>query len=313
METTLLTIFTRTSLHVGAGSSVGAVDQPVVRERHTKFPVIPGTALKGVLADLWLEKNEKGEFVRSKEGKQLFGFDEKQTKENPGYAGSLLIGESKILAFPVRSAVGCFAYVTCPLALERFNRDTGYCIPVPQISDDEHVALPKGSILKIDNHDGVVFEEYPLDKETTDWPIESNNALKALSEDAPWKGDAANKIEDFGKRIAVVSDTLFQYFVENNCEVANHNVIDDGTGVVKNFFNQENVPSETMFYSVINAKDFIAKQPDDENLTAKDVIGKLSQKLEGAKCLLQIGADMTTGLGWCSVKLHWEEKNAAQA
>ena len=54
MEPRILTIFTRTPLHVGAGASVGAVDLPIVRERHTRFPVIPGTSLKGVLADLWL-------------------------------------------------------------------------------------------------------------------------------------------------------------------------------------------------------------------------------------------------------------------
>ncbi|MBI4025772.1 MAG: hypothetical protein HY360_12380 [Verrucomicrobia bacterium] len=41
-----LIILTRTPLHVGAGSSVGAIDQPVMRERHTGFPIIPGSALK---------------------------------------------------------------------------------------------------------------------------------------------------------------------------------------------------------------------------------------------------------------------------
>jgi CRISPR-associated protein Cmr4 len=33
--------------------------------------------------------------------------------------------EAKILAFPVRSLAGCFAWLTCPLCLNRFNRDTG--------------------------------------------------------------------------------------------------------------------------------------------------------------------------------------------
>ena len=51
MTTKLLYLFTRTPLHVGAGSSVGAIDQPVVRERHTGFPIIPGSSIKGVLAD----------------------------------------------------------------------------------------------------------------------------------------------------------------------------------------------------------------------------------------------------------------------
>jgi CRISPR-associated protein Cmr4 len=31
-ETRILNLFTRTPLHVGAGASVGAMDQPIVRE-----------------------------------------------------------------------------------------------------------------------------------------------------------------------------------------------------------------------------------------------------------------------------------------
>ncbi|HPO37048.1 MAG TPA: RAMP superfamily CRISPR-associated protein, partial [Kiritimatiellia bacterium] len=64
MKQAILTIFTRTPLHVGAGSSVGAIDQPVIRERHTRFPVIPGSSIKRVLADAWLDeliRNDKGQ------------------------------------------------------------------------------------------------------------------------------------------------------------------------------------------------------------------------------------------------------------
>ena len=51
MKQRLLYLFTRTPLHVGAGASVGAIDQPIIRERHTGFPVIPATSLKGTFAD----------------------------------------------------------------------------------------------------------------------------------------------------------------------------------------------------------------------------------------------------------------------
>ncbi|MDA1278093.1 MAG: RAMP superfamily CRISPR-associated protein [Verrucomicrobia bacterium] len=46
-------LFTRTPLHIGAGASVGAIDQPIQRERHTGFPIIPATGLKGSFADQW--------------------------------------------------------------------------------------------------------------------------------------------------------------------------------------------------------------------------------------------------------------------
>jgi CRISPR-associated protein Cmr4 len=51
MKQNLLYLFTRTPLHVGAGSAVGAIDQPIQRERHTGFPLIPGSSIKGVLRD----------------------------------------------------------------------------------------------------------------------------------------------------------------------------------------------------------------------------------------------------------------------
>jgi CRISPR-associated protein Cmr4 len=102
METRILALFTRTPLHVGAGASVGATDQPIVRERHTRSPVIPGTSLKGVLADLW---PAAGEGKRTGDAIWLFGAEDAKAAS----AGALLIGEAKLLAFPVRSAKGAFA------------------------------------------------------------------------------------------------------------------------------------------------------------------------------------------------------------
>ena len=99
-QSRILYLFTRTPLHVGAGSSVGAIDQPIVRERHTGFPVIPGSSIKGVLASCepFLARNDKGEYERTPLGYTLFG------KQDD--AGKLTFGEARVLAFPVRSARG---------------------------------------------------------------------------------------------------------------------------------------------------------------------------------------------------------------
>ena len=271
MNTKLLTIFTRTPLHIGCGSSVGAVDQPVVRERHTRFPVIPGSSIKGVLADLWLDWTDPKNPVRNGDGIELLGAETGDAK-----AGSLLIGEGKLLAFPVRSAKKCFAWITCPLALARFARDANRKIDIPSV-DEGQARAPEA--LKI--RGSVVFEEYPLEAPET-VPPTVIDGLKDLVDGDLWK-----ELKD---RLAVVSDELFQYFAENACEIANHNRIDDVTGVVAGgaLFSQENVPSETLFYSVLNTK-----KPAD--------LVQLETKLAGENNLLQIGADMTTGLGWCSV------------
>lgn len=278
MQTKIMTLFTRTPLHVGCGSSVGAVDQPVARERHTRFPVIPGSAIKGVLADLWNEKGGDGKAVRSKEGVGLFGNDDTANAS----AGKLLIGEGKLLAFPIRSAKGAFAWLTCPLALSRFKRDSGATFAVPEIKAEASAYVTSESLLKFEG-EKVIFEEYPLSVSgTIDAAMVA--ALSGLCADAVWA--------ELPNRLAVVSDELFQYFAENACEIANHNRINDETGVVVNgaLFSQENVPGETLFYGVMNAMEGAH-------------LDLLEARLHKVGDLLQVGADATTGLGWCSIAL----------
>ena len=273
MKTKIMSIFTRTPLHVGCGSSVGAVDQPVVRERHTGYPVIPGSTIKGVLADLWLDWSDPKNPKRDTEGVDLLG-----AESGAASAGTLLIGEGKLLAFPVRSAKGCFAWITSPLALERYARDVGeQPESLPNLGTSEVLASATVSL-----GDTVVLEEYPLALKGA-VPAKVVEMLEKLCAETLWKGELCG-------RLAIVNDELFQYFAENACEIANHNRIDDEKGVVSNgaLFSQENVHSETMFYSVFRSR-------DAEDFT------KLESKLANEGGLLQIGADRTTGLGWCSV------------
>jgi len=265
MKQNILTFFTRTPLHIGAGSSVGAVDLPVMRERHTKFPFIPGSSVKGVLRDLYLN---------SPDCDTLFGNDEK--------TGTLLVGEAKLLAFPVRSLKGGFAWVTCPLALSRAARDCGLAIPAADIKLAADQALvTEESELAVGVK--VIFEEYPLLVTGRDLGAVLS-ALQGFCGDATWKM--------LPKKLAVISDEMFQHFAENTCEIAQRIRIDDTTGTVADgaLFSQENVPSETLFYAVINAK-------DDAPLDA------LKATLDASGNLLQFGSDASTGLGWCSMNV----------
>src|SRR5437660_12574596 len=68
----LLFLHAQTGLHPGSGTALGTVDLPVQRERHTRWPLIPGSALKGILRDLCREKaKEQYEDERDEEGKLL--------------------------------------------------------------------------------------------------------------------------------------------------------------------------------------------------------------------------------------------------
>jgi CRISPR-associated protein Cmr4 len=43
----ILFFYTLTPLHPGSGASVAAVDLPIQRERHTNFPMIQASGVKG--------------------------------------------------------------------------------------------------------------------------------------------------------------------------------------------------------------------------------------------------------------------------
>ena len=45
----ILGLLAETSIHAGTGQTVGAIDLPIQREKHTNWPCIYGSAMKGAL------------------------------------------------------------------------------------------------------------------------------------------------------------------------------------------------------------------------------------------------------------------------
>jgi len=283
----ILYIFTRTPLHVGAGASVGAIDLPIIRERHTGFPVIPASSLKGTFADEWNEKSN-GSVQRSAEGKWLFG----ETDANNAAAGALQFSEARLLAFPIRSAKGSFAWITCPLILRRASRD-GVLRDLPELSDpsETQACFAKDGPLALD--DKIVLEEYTF-THAGDLPDKLGKTLAGLLDDPVWK-----EVEN---RLVLLSDGMMSFFAQNACEIAQHVRIDDETGTAAGgaLFNQENVPSETLFYSVLHALPGRGEQFKDKK--SEDALEAFANKVDGKKPF-QFGGDASTGLGWCSVIL----------
>jgi len=309
-KTRILYLFTRTPLHVGAGASVGAIDQPVQRERHTGFPIIPASSLKGSFADQWPTslKDEKGRMVRVLTEKQGETTVIKETSEaawlygsdapNHAAAGALLFGEARLLAFPIRSAKGSFAWITSPLLLRRAARDGVLTIElVEKITSptDEQAIYDGGAASPLDVGGRVVLEEYTF---TQSGPLAEglSRRFAELIQDAVWK--------EVASRLVIVSDGMMSFFAQNACEVAQHVRISDETGTAEGgaLFNQENVPSETVFYAVLAATGSRLKANGYADKTAEDALNSFAMKLTGDQPF-QFGGDASTGLGYCTVKL----------
>lgn len=274
MTSKILYIFTRTPLHVGAGASVGAIDQPVQRERHTGFPIIPGSSIKGVLRDFFARKGQALEDIDNLFGKGSDGKD--------ALAGQISFGEARLVAFPVRSAKGAFALATSPLALRRLARDAGWDLKIPDMPPDMHCLA--GTKVTLPGKSAAVLEEYRFSVDAV-FPADWEEKLTGLLNDAVLGGA-------YG-RFVLLSDGDLSHFAVNACQVNQHVRIDDKTGTAEDggLFNEETVPSETLFYSSLTELRSTPAAPIP-------VFTELANER-----LIQFGGDGTTGLGFCTIKL----------
>jgi CRISPR-associated protein Cmr4 len=125
-ESTALFIYCVSPVHMGAGTAIGLIDNPIQRERHTDYPMIAGSGLKGAVrhrfqADGW----DKDLIAR------IFGPETNASE----YAGAISFGDAQLVAFPVRCTKRAYVYATSPTALARAARTltpVGATPPGPQ-------------------------------------------------------------------------------------------------------------------------------------------------------------------------------------
>lgn len=292
----LLFLHAQTAIHPGSGTALGVVDLPVQRERHTQWPIIPGSSLKGVLRDCCRRyvEGERGEDADSDDALvTAFG---PPTQEADKHAGALSLADARLLLFPVRSLRGVFAWVTCPAVLERLNRDLGLMgastvSGVPTIAEGQ-VACAEGSPLLVDGH--VVLEEFEFSRisdasAAVDW-IASRTT-----------GDPATQ-QRIRSHLAILSDDDFCHFVRHATEVVARIGLDYERKTVRQgaLFYQEFLPAETVFYSVVLAS---KSRREGDGRSAREILDYVRRNTEQTG-ILQIGADETTGKGFCAVSWH---------
>jgi CRISPR-associated protein Cmr4 len=209
----------------------------------------------------------------------------------------LQFSEAKLLAFPVRSAKGSFAWTTSPLILLRAIRDgvLEHARTTVKEPADNEVVVSSGSVVLLPTNQ-VVLEEYTFKKADGD-AKEIAAALGGLLQGDPvWT--------NISERLVIVSDGMMSFYTRSACEIAQHVKINDETGTAEGgaLFNQENVPSETLFYAVTTAIDSRVKGNEYSGKTATDALDAFAKKLSEVRTF-QFGGDASTGLGYCTVEL----------
>jgi CRISPR-associated protein Cmr4 len=292
-----------TPLHAGSGNDLGSVDLPIQRERHTQFPKVEGSGLKGSIREVFDKLSEvelNGGKVQNKELKQAielaFG------PENAGdYAGALGFTDTRILLFPVKSMKGVFAWITCPKVLNRLQADLSHCkinldFEMPNVN-----TIPEGSALVIRDNK-IVLEEYTFRTKTDENCSKLANWIKENV--FPKEKEFAYLRENVNKNLAVLSDEDFTDFVIHSTEVVTRTKIDSNTGTVQSgaLFTEEYLPTDTVLYS-LGLTTPVFKKDDSEKGVFKAVAGKTEEVLvmeffqKGLPKVIQLGGNATIGKG----------------
>ena len=238
----VLFFYAETPIHMGAGQSVSYVDLPIQRERHTNFPTLWSSGIKGVIREVAYRRWEDKEKVNV-----IFGPEDGSEQ----YASCISITDAKILLYPVRSVKGVFAWITCPLVLKRFKEDLksvgiSFLSEIPELEDEdkEKIIVSDDSVLKI-NQKTVALEEFMFD-------IKDKNA-KPIAEFVEKYVPQNSLTVSLSSHLAIVHDEVFKDFVNYAVEVRTRIRIDQTAGIVKEraLFSEEFVPSESIFYSLL--------------------------------------------------------------
>jgi CRISPR-associated protein Cmr4 len=264
-EKRLILLHALTPLHVGTGQAVGNVDLPIAREKATGFPLVPASALKGVLRD---------NFNNQSWATQAFGDADR--------AGAWVFTDLRILCLPVRSFFGVFAYATCPLILQRLQRHAqvfgikGFENLSVEVQGAD-IALASNSALGKGNK--VYLEDLDL---TAKQSPEADAVANAIAE----KLLPNSERRYFTERFAVVSNDVFTFLSETATEVVARVRLEDNAKTVASggLWYEEAVPAEAIFYGFVGAT---SAEPSLASL-------QIDQPL-------QIGGDATIGRGLCKV------------
>lgn len=311
----------QTGLHAGSGADLGIVDLPIQRERHTSFPKIEGSSLKGALREAVEHhvnsQNFKGFDDDDVKIHRIFGYDDSSLNETKtddlqrvfqkgeevkkDFAGAIGFTDARLLLFPVKSLKGVFAWITCNKVLRQFASDMHLCegVTLPKLPEENTIG--KNNSLFVSGKK-VILEEYTLEVEEDD----KVNELGEWLADHLFEGKNsywANKVK---KDIIVLSDDDFTDFVNLSTEVITRTKIDNNTGTVASgaLFTEEYLPAESIMYALVLAHQEFRSNSD---LTAQKILDFFNDNLRE---VIQIGGNATLGKGLVQTTfLHSSSQN----
>ncbi len=274
----MCTFYAISPIHAGSGAATSVVDLPIQRERHTQWPHVQASAVKGAMRAHYRKfaGEESGELINLIFGSDS-GNDGKKKMSGDDVPAAVSISDARLLAMPVRSNVAPFVWVTSPMVVKRYVRDMAFLGKeinwnIPDLSDNEAVALA-GNI-----SGQVILEDAVVEVSGSD----NNSPLSGITE---------------LERLLLVSDEMYDYVVSSCTEVQAQIKIDaeKGTTAKGSLRYEELLPADTYLYAIV-----YFTQKHLNHLQAETVNKHITEVISG---FMQLGGDETLGRGIC--KINW--------
>lgn len=284
----ICTFYAVSPIHAGSGASFAAVDLPIQRERHTNWPHVQASGVKGAMRAHYRDFAKEKSLINL-----LFGYDkadkdhhieyfkddEQKQKVDENFPGAVSFSDAKLLAFPIRSNIAPFVWVTCPAVLKRLSSDLYFAglTPIDGIPDimEENALSLAGSM-----PEKVILEDMVV-----------NVADGVVSNPIPNGFPGLNKL-------LLVSDEVFKIAVDSCTEIQTQIKIDSKTGTAQGgaLRYQELLPADSVLYSVV----YYSRAVFENTLQSETVRRHMEDVI---KDFIQIGGDETLGRGIC--KINW--------
>lgn len=335
-------LYALSPIHAGSGEGMNYIDLPIQRERHTEFPGIEASSIKGALrcavessqgrafksqARMSGQPAAQGEEAKDSRDERKEQVDLILGKEGGNEFAALLISDAKLLFFPVKSAKGIFAWATCRLAIQRFLQDCNHM----------GISLACGTDwLPQDHSEALIAAEenelcFTIDNEHKDQKQTNHNDLKIMLEEYLFSCKASEPFKFFLEQLHPVlpetsflkerlfSHTLllpdedFAYFVTHSTEVVTRIRIDATTKTANRqaLFTEEYLPQESLLYSMLlfsHTRQTKAGSQGGQKQAGQPIELTAAQAAEKFDALLpenhivQIGAGMSLGKGFIRIK-----------
>lgn len=281
MKFQLLGLYAETSIHAGAGTSTDVIDLPIMREAHTGWPCIFGSAVKGAL-------RAKAELTGLETLEDVFGPD---TQHASDHAGALAVGDARLLLLPVRSLTSHFKWVTCPALIQRAAADARRM--GQSVADFSLPALEDNQALQAGVSATLYLEEFQFQAKHADLSA----LVDWLARFVPSEADFAQKLR---QQLVVVHDDLFAHLAQYATPVNPHIAIDNHNKTVKSgaLWYEETLPPETVMYITLAAS---ASRKRSGTIFAEHILAHTLQLFPQHAPYLQLGGNETVGMGWCRV------------